>query len=412
MSLLAAVACAAGVACSASVETTLSEPPAGSSLPVPSASGSVASPPPPVPTVDAAPPTVKDASVPDAAPAPFVATVGRWDYRDAAGPRAGWPGSKVRFRFRGTRADVTFAETAGRGGPSEWDVSVDGAWQANKLVTMPGKNTYAVAEALVSGEHTIELYRRTEAVGGSTQLVSVSFGQGVLLSPPPARRRTFEFLGDSLTNGYGIEGQGPQCPYSAGTQNFHVSFASRVAEAFSADEIGVAYQGKGLVKNYVRANTTLFPELYGRALPDDPTSLWDARKVVPDAVFVMIGANDYLQEKAQVFDPPNLAAYRSAYEALLLRIRQNAPLAYVFALVGPTQTDSNPVNYRARTDQTSAVTQAVTARTTAGDSRVAYVALPAEPASELSSCDFHPSLAVHDHITSLLVPEVRRITGF
>ena len=245
MSLLAVAAC---VACSSSVESVERVPEEGppvsmlpvSTLPAPSASTTVA-PPPPVPTVDASPPTVKDASAPDAAPPPSVATVGRWDYRDAAGPRAGWPGSKVRFRFRGTRADVTLAETAGRGGPSEWDVAVDGTWQPNKLVTMPGKNTYAVADGLVAGEHAVELYRRTEAVGGSTQLVSVSFGQGVLLPPPPARRRAFEFLGDSLTNGYGIEGQGPRCPYTAGTQNFHVSFAARVAEAFSADEIGRAH---------------------------------------------------------------------------------------------------------------------------------------------------------------------------
>lgn len=375
---------------------------------------------PPAPSASVSAPT-KDASVPppadagadrDAAPAGAVGTFGRWDTRDAKGPRAGWPGSSIRFRFRGTKAAVTLDETPGTGGPSEWDVAIDGVWRAQKLALQAGRGTYPLADGLPAKEHTIELFRRTEALSGSTQLLGVTVGEGALLPPPAPRARTFEFLGDSLTNAYGIEGTGPRCSYTASTQNLHMSFASRVAEAFGAELSVVAYQGKGLTKNYVRASSTLFPELYTRALPDDPMSLWDARKLVPDAVFVMIGANDFLQEKAQVFDPPSLPAFRAAYVSLLAKVRQNAPQAHVFAMVGPTQTDMAPARYNARTDQTAAVVQAVASRTSAGDARVHYIDLPAEPQSELTACDYHPSVGVHERIAQMLVPQVRSITGF
>lgn len=353
-----------------------------------------------------------DGRAPDASPAPAIATFGRWDTRDGAGPRAAWPGSKLRLRFRGSQVSVTLDELPGAGGPSEWDVALDGVWRSEPLVLSPGRSTYALAEGLPVADHTLELYRRTEAVGGRTQLLGVGLGAGALLPPPAPHRRVFEFLGDSLTNGYGIAGSGPQCPYSAATQNFHTTFAAQVATALDADEVGVAYQGKGLTKNYQRSNSLLFPELYGRALPDDALSAWAPSRLVPDAIFVMVGANDFLQERAQVFDPPDLAAFEAAYEALLARARANAPQAHIFALVGPTQTDATPARYGARTDQTSAVTTAVEARQRAGDARVHYVALEPEPATELAGCDYHPSQAVHDRAAAELIPAVKALAGY
>lgn len=416
LSLVISMGCvASGAACSVAIEGSVSVGEQGrdASMGVgntPSPSASLSS---EAPVADASAPPARDAAPPqDAGPKGAVATVGRWDLRDTAGPRAGWPGSVVRFRFVGTGASVKFTDTPGRGGASEWDVAIDGQWQTPKLVLAPGTASYEVARGLPNKEHAVELFRRNEGLQGSTQLLGVTIPGGTLLPAPPARARTFEFLGDSLTNGYGIEGIGPRCSYSAATQNFHRSFASRLAQAFDADTIAVAYQGKGLIKNYERGTAPLFPELYGRTLPDDATSLWDPRRVSVDAVFVMLGANDYSQEKAQVYDPPNFVAFRTAYETLLQRVRTNAPTAHVIALVGPTMSDASPTAYYARTDQVAAVTEAVANRTAAGDTRVHFVSVAQEPSTELSACDYHPSVAVHERLANALVPEVRRITGF
>jgi lysophospholipase L1-like esterase len=417
ISLVSAIAL--GLAAGASGCSVELQASAGGSLqPTPSSSQSApgASSDASTPTQDASTPPkdggAKDASTPDAAPPPTFATFGRWDTRDAAGPRAAWPGSKIRFRFRGTRAQVRLDEIPGRGGPSEWDVAVDGTWSPNRLVPHSGKDVYVVADGLPQGDHSVELYRRTEAVGGRTQMLGVDLGAGTLLPPQPNKRRVFEFVGDSLTNGYGIEGAGATCPYTASTQNFHVTFAAQISNALDADEIGVAYQGKGLIKNYERANTLLYPELYGRILPDDAQSLWNPQTLVPDAVFVMLGANDYGQEKSQVFDPPSLAAFRTAYTTLLARIRANAPKAYILSFVGPSASDSTPAGYRSRSDQTAAASAAVTARQNAGDTRVSFVDVPAEPVTELTGCDYHPNRGVHDRLAAVLLPEVKRITGF
>lgn len=407
---------AGAAGCSVELEASTGDAattPAPSTPPDPTASASsdasVAPPDASPPPRDAGP---KDATTPDAAKPFTYATFGRWDTRDAAGPRAGWPGAKIRFRFRGTRAQVRLDEVPGRGGPSEWDVSVDGTWSADRLVTHTGKDLYVVADGLPQGDHSVELYRRTEAVGGRTQLLGVELGAGTMLAPQANKRRVFEFVGDSLTNGYGIEGANATCSYTASTQNFHVTFAAQLANALDADEIGVAYQGKGLIKNYERSNPLLYPELYGRILPDDAQSLWNPQTIVPDAVFVMLGANDYGQEKSNVFDPPSLSAFRTAYTTLLARIRTNAPNAYIFSFVGPSASDSTPAGYRSRTDQTAAASAAVAARQNAGDTRVNFVAVPSEPITELTGCDYHPNRGVHDRLAAVLLPEVKRITGY
>ncbi len=360
---------------------------------------------------DAAVDAPKDGHV-DAGALGALGYVGRWDRRDAAGPRAAWPGTKVRIRFRGTEAAVRLSEAPGPSGPSEWDVAVDGTWQAERLVPHAGVGRYVVASALAAGEHQIELYRRTEAVSGITQLLGVELGGGgALLPAPPGKPHLFEFVGDSHTNGYGIEGPDTRCPYTASTQNFRVTFAAQVALALDADEVGIAYQGKGVTKNYTRSNRLLFPELYGRALPDDASSLWSFAQTVPDVVVIMLGVNDYLQEDSGVFDPPALGAFRSAYGALLARIRAAYPLAHMFSMISPTITDATPAGYRARTDQTAAVTAAVASLAAAGDARVHYVPLPAEPQSQLTACDYHPGLGVHTRIAATLVPAIRAATG-
>lgn len=412
VSFVISVGCVvAGAACSVAVQGEISVGPRGDDASIPPAPTGEPSTEPSSPA-DAAPPPPKDAATPDAAPKGAYATVGRWDVRDPLGPRAGWPGSTVRFRFVGTEAGVSFKETPGRGGPSEWDVAIDGVWQQQKLVLARGISTYTVAKGLAAKEHTVEVLRRNEGLEGSTQLLGVTVPGGTLLPAPPRRALTFEFLGDSYTNGYGIEGTSARCPYSASTQNFHLTFASRVADAFGADAVAIAYQGKGLTKNYARGTTPLFPELYGRALPDDPTSLWDARFAPVDAVFVMLGANDYLQERATVFDPPSFADFRDAYAALLRRARQSSPLAHVFAIVSPTQTDLAPAAYFARTNQVNAVSEAVAAQVSAGDAKVHFLDVPTEPQTELSACDYHPSVGVHERLANAIVPEVRRLAGF
>ncbi|HEX5098112.1 MAG TPA: hypothetical protein VFV94_01360, partial [Polyangiaceae bacterium] len=111
---------------------------------------------------------------------PGVHFVGRVDAADPANARFAWSGTGVVARFNGTEVSATL------GGSQQFTVVVDGMVQP-KLTAKTGKNT--LATGLAAGEHTVELYRRTEASLGVATFMGFDFGGGTLLAPPVPTRR-------------------------------------------------------------------------------------------------------------------------------------------------------------------------------------------------------------------------------
>src|SRR5205823_5008659 len=82
--------------------------------------------------------------------APAVRFVGRFDTRDPAGPTCGWPGCRIIATFSGTAVTARLVEHVDdwmEGGPSEWDVAIDGALLP-KLVLQLGQHDYVLASGL------------------------------------------------------------------------------------------------------------------------------------------------------------------------------------------------------------------------------------------------------------------------
>ena len=109
---------------------------------------------------------------------------GRFDLRDAAGPRCAWPASAVTLRFQGTGLNVRLADSNN----DEYEVVVDGQPSA-VLVTRGGTHLYGVFRAATGGPHTVSLVKRTEAFFGTTQFLGFQIAQGGKLLAPPATSR-------------------------------------------------------------------------------------------------------------------------------------------------------------------------------------------------------------------------------
>ncbi len=93
------------------------------------------------------------------------------------------------------------------GGPSYFNVTVDGVQQAAKLVVTGGSTDYPVAVNLAAGAHVVELEKRTESIFGVVRYEGFTFPNGgVLLGPPARLTRRIEFLSDSTVDGFGVEG--------------------------------------------------------------------------------------------------------------------------------------------------------------------------------------------------------------
>ena len=352
---------------------------------------------------------------------PRVDFIGRFDTRDAAGPKCAWPGCRIVARFKGTSVKARLSEITESwmmGGPSEWDVSIDGQLQP-KIVTTSNSGTteYVLASGLPDAVHVVELYKRSEAQNGTTQFLGYDFEGGELLAPPPRKARKIEIIGDSQPAAFGVEGvgQGPMCPglnYAARWQNFRKSFGTKLGETLNADVFGTVYSGKGMVKNIWHPDPFTMPMLFPRALPTDPNSTWDFSSFVPDVVVVMMGGNDFAVGQPVDEGPATLAQFTDGYDAFVVTVRQRYPAAHVFLVTSPSVTDEQPPNRFSRTNVMAGIDGVVQRRNSAGDAKVYSATPPVATPAELTGCEGHGSPEFHERVANDLAPLIRAKTGW
>jgi lysophospholipase L1-like esterase len=366
-----------------------------------------------------APASTGDAGI-DPGP-PAVQLIGRFDTLDVKGPRCAWPGCRVIARFEGTRVSVRLrekVETWMDGGPSEWDVAVDGVWKPKIVTNATGAaQSYVIDEALADGPHVVELYRRSEAANGTTQFLGYDFGGGKLLPPPPRMARRIEMVGDSIVSGYGVEGVGlvPACPppgYAARYENFRVTMGARLGEIFGAEVAGTAFSGKGVARNAWVEDKDTLPVLFERSLPNDPKSKWEFSKFVPDIVVVMAGGNDFAIGLPVDQGPATLTEFTAAYGTLLAALRREYPAAHLLVTVPPPVTDIEPPGRNTRTNVVTGVNTVVAQRNAIGDAKVYAFEPERGDASEHTGCDGHPNAQFHERVAKELAAEIRARVGW
>jgi lysophospholipase L1-like esterase len=291
-----------------------------------------------------------------------------------------WPGVYFEGRFRGTGVGLVLNDSA-----SDYDVQVDGATVAT--LVQPGRTTRWINN-LPNAEHSVRLVKRndspwaTSAFGGL-----VAAPGGSILSPPAARHRQIEFIGDSLTVGYGNLSTSRTCTGDqlARRTNTDVSYGALTARHLNADYQVNAYSGLGMVRNYNGGSPNVnYRTYYDRALLNVTGDVWPKpASWQPQVVVIHLGTNDFSTpiNSSEHWTPASLAAaYRAAYIAFIGKLR---------ARYGPT-TMIVVAGTKLFGDQTRQVVQAVNSK---GDSRVRHWQLD-ESGLDLSGCDWHYS--AHD----------------
>ncbi len=328
----------------------------------------------------------------EVAVAPFH-IIGRFDARDAAGPRLGWPGTEIRARFSGATLKVELADT----GVSHYDVSVDGAPPTTLLVTGP-RRPYVVAMGLAPGVHELVLTKRTETLTGVTQLFG--FDGTLVPSPVPSGRR-IELIGDSITCGYGVLGGDGSCPFSPETEAEPMAWGARAAKQLGALRMVTAFSGLGVLRNFDGDTTETMPQRYHRALANDPDSVWDHQAFDPHVVVVALGTNDFAGGKG---DPG--PGFEAAYTELLATVREAHPNARIVTATSPMLSAANHTKLRAY------VVAAIAARAAAGDPKITLVDVDEQRESDGYGCGYHPSASTQQKMAARVVAHVEALMGW
>ena len=114
-----------------------------------------------------------------------------------------------------------------------------------------------------------------------------------------------EFIGDSITCGYGIEGVWEKDTFTTAQERPDKAYAFLTAKALGAQVQLCSWSGIGIVSNYVDPETVMLPDTHWLMQSNWPYTdkqlslklglepeVWDSSRFEPDIVIINLGTND------------------------------------------------------------------------------------------------------------------------
>lgn len=273
-----------------------------------------------------------------------------------------WSCAGFTVRFFGKRVvlDVlAFPETyPGEADSLPWfALFLDGAKEPARIFSLSvGESCVTLFTSEIAGEHTLTLVKRSEGSKGRAGLRALTI-EGELLSPSTVtRKRKIEFVGDSITCGFGNEMPPEAAQFSAEQENGLLSYGAIAAELLDADYQLVCVSGIPLCwarDEHYRMRLPWAPDFtppvrtmeayyaYADRFQEEREgkqecfTRWDFSRFEPDAVVINLGTNDAFRIRVSGNDPAEEAYFQERYTAFLQQVRAcNGEHAWIVCTLG------------------------------------------------------------------------------
>lgn len=250
--------------------------------------------------------------------------------------------SAVDFIVNGKTAEITikgdWGISNGKDQTPRYAVLVDGELILDELLTAEEKTVKLFEESEPRVAH-VRVIHLSEANNGAVGVSAITTNTDlpVPVAPEFDKKLSIEFIGDSITCGYGVEGANQYENFKTATENAMKSYAYLTAQQLDADYSIVSYSGYGIVSAYSSGgdkNTTgLLPDYYDViGKPDDYKKPWDHSAHHYDAIVINLGTNDntYVSKDADT----RSAEYAEGYAAFLEKVHEAHPDSYIICTLG------------------------------------------------------------------------------
>ncbi|MBR5165744.1 MAG: GDSL family lipase [Ruminococcus sp.] len=198
---------------------------------------------------------------------------------------------------------------------------------------------------------TIRIVKLSECAFSHAEVSPAETDDGAVIAPTADKPLKIEFIGDSITCGYGVDDSNLQSEFSCEAENAMKSYAYIAADLLGADYSLFSYSGYGIISGYsgdgVRNTRELLPPYYescgfsyssvnGTKLQDIP---WDFSAFVPDIVVLNLGTND---NSFCAFHNEAYREFEDSYLAFLKVVRRCNPNAHIICSLGIMLTEPLP----------------------------------------------------------------------
>ena len=320
--------------------------------------------------------------------------------------------SFIEFEFTGTAA---YAELISDLTPPEeiyraWaGVCINGETIPSRVFKIDDKKAvYELYKSDKPEKVTLRLMKLSEAAFAKMGIAEISINGELLPPPVPSSERRIEFVGDSITCGYGIDGIWNKDVFSTETENPIKGYAYKTALKCGAEFQYVSWSGMGVYSSWVEDSaekppdnwlvTDIYPYTDSpleKSFDKDSFAKWDFSSYIPQIIVFNMGTNDqswtkHIKERCD--------AFCEKYYAFLEMLRKFNPDAYIICTYGIMGVDL--------LEEEIACTERFKKE---HDDRIKFVPLPVQLESDGIGADWHPSEKSHEKMSDILSKEVNAV---
>lgn len=190
---------------------------------------------------------------------------------------------------------------------------------------------------------TVRIMKLSEAQFSTFAIGKIGVYGSYRIEPSPEKDFKIEFIGDSITCGYGLDQNEQYTYFTTRTENFSKTYAYLTAEYFDADFSAVAFSGYGVYSGFSRGSRNaedVITRYYDTAaIVPNEEHYWDFTKTENDLVVINLGTNDASYCSKSYTARQNFTA---AYVELLKTVREKNPEAYILCILGDMNNSMYP----------------------------------------------------------------------
>ncbi|MCM1578368.1 MAG: GDSL-type esterase/lipase family protein [Ruminococcus sp.] len=318
--------------------------------------------------------------------------------------------SGISFVMTGDRAEAVMVSNGGAYADNQqgWvGVMINGEL-TKRIQLSPGEETYTLYEGDELKNAEITIIKLSENQMACTGIKSISC-HASRIAPKYRKEGQIEFIGDSITCGYGNEAESPADGFDSAQENGLLTYGYITAENLGLEPVITAISGIGLISDYtgtvgVKEDYLLMPEVYDYSDTNfemrrgfEELTPWDFGHK-SDYIVINLGTNDYSYTGR---DEDLHREFEEAYYDFLGQVRAKNPDSIIICTMGIMGAELF--------DEIEAA--AISYKQDTGDGKVFVMKFDYQSEEDGYGGDYHPTAATHRKAAEKLTEFIKNLTG-